>query len=320
MRPYTYFEPLRRELSRLVLGTFPFMSWPQEKVDELLDAWLEAGGNVVDTAHSYGGGESEKKLGRWLERTGARDELVVITKGANAVEGRPRMNPEAIASDLAESLSWLRTDTIDIYMLHRDDPAAPVAPVLEALNAHEAAGTIRTFGASNWRTERLEVALREAGDRRLEPFSCSSPNLSLARQHTPPFANTVSAGAPEERRWYELRRLPLFAWSSQAGGFFTERHAAADPSEIDPRLVRAYHHDDNFARRERAQELARARGVTATQVALSWVLHQPFPTFPIIGPQSVEELHASLVALDLELTPEEVEWLDVGQRDRSRVQ
>ena len=162
---YRRFEPLERDLSVLALGTAYLADDGEEASFELLDAWVELGGNLVDCARQYGDGECERILGRWLDERGARDEVVLITKGGHhftsGVEhdpSRKRVTPEHVAADLAESLEALRADAIDLYFLHRDDPARPVGPIVAALNDHAAAGRIRSLGASNWTTERIEEA------------------------------------------------------------------------------------------------------------------------------------------------------------------
>lgn len=268
---------------------------------EVLDAWVELGGNVVDCGREYG--ESESVLGRWLDRTGRREEVVVLTKGAHQSEERRRVTPEDIADDLRESLRALGADHIDLYVLHRDDPTRPVGPIVEALNEHRRAGRIRAFGVSNWTTARLAEANAYAAAHGLEPFSCSSPALSLARQLEPPWAECVAADDPKSRAWYERTGLPLFAWSSQAAGFFA--------GVSSPDVVRVYGSEANIERYRRATGLGERLGHTANAVALAWVLAQPFPTYAIIGPRTVEELHASARALELELTPAQLRWLDL---------
>ncbi len=306
------FSPLSQQISRLVLGTVPFGSWTQPQVDRLLDGWVDAGGNVVDCANSYGRGASEARLGSWLSRRGARDQLVIITKGGNSVDGIRRMTPAALSADLDESRARLQISEVDLYMPHKDDPLVSPAPVLEWLNQAKESEVIRAFGASNWTTSRLNLSFEIAASAGLEPFCCSSPNLSLARQHAAPFSDTVSAGHPAERSWYEAMQLSLFAWSAQAGGFFTKGQITSPSPDLDARIIRAYHTVDNFERRARAIELASDKGVDANELALAWVLQQPFPTFAIVGPQTMSELHSCIAATAIELTPEEVAWLEHG--------
>jgi aryl-alcohol dehydrogenase-like predicted oxidoreductase len=309
---YRRFEPLGRELSVLALGTAYLADDGEDASFELLDAWLELGGNLVDCARQYGDGECERILGRWLAARGAHDDVVVITKGAHHVThgtehdpSRKRVTPADIAADLAESLEALRTDAIDLYFLHRDDPSKPVGPIVEALNEHAAAGRIRTIGASNWTTERIEDANQHAAANGRRGFQASSPGLSLAEPRDNPWPETVFARSAEAREWYERHQFPLFAWSSQAGGFFAGRR--------DELVERVYVDEGNLERLRRATELGAHTGFSANEVALAWVLHQPFPAYAIIGPRSVPELHESVVGLDVELTPDEVRWLNLEE-------
>jgi 1-deoxyxylulose-5-phosphate synthase len=305
---YHRFEPLGRDLSVLVLGTAAFTRATEEWARGLLDFWVELGGNIVDCARQYGEpawGESEEVLGRWLADR-RPDDLVVLTKGAHhRREGERRVTPEEITSDLTASLAALRVEAVDLYLLHRDDPSESVGPILACLNAHERARRVRAFGGSNWTTARLEEAAAYAEARGLEPFSCASPGLSLAVQEEPPWWECVAAHDRDSLAWYERTQLPVFAWSALAGGFFA--------GVQDPEVERVYGSEANRERRRRAEELAREKGATAAQVALAWVLHQPFPTHAIIGPRSAEELGVSTAALGVELTPAEVRWLDLEE-------
>jgi 1-deoxyxylulose-5-phosphate synthase len=306
---YAPFVPLKRDLSRLVLGSMVFSLEALELTYDLLDAWRELGGNAVDTAHIYSGGNSERAIGKWLLDRGCREEIVILTKGAHHNADRKRVTPEDITCDLRDSLARLKTKYIDLYVLHRDDPDVPVGPIVEILNEHRRAGRIRAFGGSNWSPGRLEEANAYAASRDLEGFTVSSPHLSLAVPNEPVWAGCADARSPETMEWYRRTQMPLFAWSSQARGFFTGRFSPDDLQ--DEFILRVYHSQENWERLRRAQELGRRKGYTAIQVALGWVLHQPFPVFPLIGPATVEELKSSVAALDLELTPEEVRWLDL---------
>jgi aryl-alcohol dehydrogenase-like predicted oxidoreductase len=306
---YAYFPPLSRKLSRLVLGSMVFSREALDLTFELLDAWRAMGGNVVDTAHVYAGGESERALGLWLEARGCRAEMVILSKGAHHNADRRRVTPEDITCDLRDSLARLKVQTIDLYLLHRDDPAVPVGPIVEVLNEHLRAGRIGGFGGSNWTPARLEAANAYAACRGLQGFVASSPNLALAPPSEPVWDGCVSASDAASRAWYARTGMPLFSWSSQARGFFTGRFSPEDPS--DEMMVRVYYTPENWERLRRATELAAARGFSATQVALAWVLHQPFPTYALVGPQSVAELQSCAAALEIPLTPEEVRWLNL---------
>jgi aryl-alcohol dehydrogenase-like predicted oxidoreductase len=311
---YRPFEPLGRDLSVLALGTAYLADDGEEASFELLDTWLELGGNLIDCARQYGDGQSERILGAWLEARGTRGDVVLITKGGHHVTvgahhdpSRKRVTPEHVAADLAESLEALGIDTIDLYFLHRDDRTRPVGPLVAALNAHAASGRIHYFGASNWTTDRIEEANAYAAWNGLQGFACSSPGLSLAVPRDNPWPDTVFARSAEARGWYTRNQLPVFAWSSQSGGFFAGRR--------DELVDRVYVDERNLERLRRAEELGERKGFSANEIALAWVLHQPFPAYAIIGPRSPAELHESVVGIDVELTPVEVRWLNLDEED-----
>jgi aryl-alcohol dehydrogenase-like predicted oxidoreductase len=297
------FPPLARDLSRLVLGTAGYEHAPLNVALDLFDAYRELGGNVVDTGREYG--NAEAIVGRWLRERRLGDEIVVLTKGAHHDNDtrRRRVNPAEIAQDLEASLRTLGRESVDIYCLHRDDPDVPVAPIVETLEAHRRAGRVRVLGASNWTEPRLAAAAAYATQRGLDGFACSSPGLSLAAPREAPWLGAVTIHDPAARAWYATRQLPVFAWASLAGGFFGGVRT--------PDVERVYETADNRERLRRTRVLAVHRGVTASQVALAWVLHQPFPTYALVGPRSVAELRESVAALDLALTPAESRWLDL---------
>jgi len=284
-----------------VLGTALYRLAGENTSTELLDAWLELGGNVVDCGREYG--ESERVLGRWLRGNGRRDEVVILTKGGHRDAVRSRVTPPDISADLLESLDVLGADAVEIYMLHRDDPSQPVGPLVDVLNEHRRAGRIAAFGGSNWSTQRLDAANEYARDHGSEAFSCSSPGLSLAQQNEPPWPDCIAADDARSHAWYERTGMPVFAWSSQASGFF----AGIDG----PDVARVYGSEGNFERLRRATELGARIGHRANEVALAWVLGQPFPTYAIIGPRTVDELLRSSAALEIELTQPERRWLNL---------
>jgi aryl-alcohol dehydrogenase-like predicted oxidoreductase len=135
-----------KPISRLVQGTVPVNSDDLDKGFALLDEVYALGCNAFDTAHVYGNGDSERTLGRWIRERGRREQVVIITKGAHPNADRQRVTPFDITSDLHDSLARLQVETIDLYLLHRDDPTAPVGPIVEVLNEHKTAGRIHAFG------------------------------------------------------------------------------------------------------------------------------------------------------------------------------
>jgi aryl-alcohol dehydrogenase-like predicted oxidoreductase len=275
-------------------------------VTPLLDRFVAAGGNAVDTAHVYGNGASERAIGEWLRQSGRREDILIISKGAHPdlSDWIPRVNPAAIAQDLAESLERLGVETIDLYLLHRDDESVPVGPLVDLLNEQVAAGRIRAFGASNWSHLRIKEANAYAAAHGLLGFAANSPQFSLAAMNLAAFQypGIVSISAdPAALSWYRQHRFPLVTWSSQAGGFF------AGPAKVRPH----FDTEDNRERERRARELAERHNCTTTQLALAWVLNQPLNIYAIFGTSKLAHLEDCLGALDVHLTPKEMAWLNL---------
>jgi len=296
---------LDRDISRLVMGCDNQKTLSHAAI--MFDDFFERGGNIFDTAYHYGGGLQERLLGRWIDLRGVRDQVAVIGKGVHT----PLCFPEVIAVQLDQTLDRLQTDYVDIYFMHRDNLHVPVGEFVEALNEEVRRGRIRVFGGSNWTTERLREANAYAEANDLQPFSALSNNFSLARMNSPVWKGCIAASEPEQRKWLDESQLALFPWSSQARGFFTER-AGRDKLD-DAELVRVWYSDDNWERRDRAIEIAEKKGVTPLNIALAYVLHQKFPTFALIGPRKLEETATSMPGLNVELTDEEVAWLDLRE-------
>jgi aryl-alcohol dehydrogenase-like predicted oxidoreductase len=288
----------------------------------LLDAALEAGITAFDTARHYGQG-NESIVGRWVRERGLRDQVVIIGKGAHHSPERKRVTPADIAADLDDSLRQFGFDAIDLYLLHRDDPEVPVGPIVEALNGHLRAGKIQAFGGSNWSHERIAEANVYAAARGLIPFVASSPHFSLVEQVEAPWPDCISIAGPggaEARQWYEREQMPVFAWSSLAGGFlsggFSRDSPGALPEAVAERARRVYGTDDNYQRLERAGILAEELGLTVPQIGLAYALSQPLNLFTIAGGETREEIALNAAAAGVYLPLETREWLDLGRETR----
>ncbi len=310
------FPALGRDLGRVGLGTVRFRlgGERQREAFEVMDAWLEAGAELIDTAAVYAAGEAERVVGAWLAATGARDRVVLLTKGAHPDEHwRSRLTPGSIAADLTSSLERLGADAVDIFMVHRDDPAVPVGEIVDALDAQVLAGRTRTVGASNWTPARLESAAAYATARGRTPLTSSSVYFGLAEAVQPYTPGCVDAWDAGSRGWYtdSQERWPLFAWSAQSGGFFADDF---DPAKAAPEAVDSWDTAANRARRQRARELGFERGLSAAQVALAYVLEQPFRPFALCGARSAAGVSAVMAALDIRLSQADLRWLATGER------
>ncbi len=296
---------LDKPISRLIMGVDHQVTWSHASM--LFDDFFAQGGNCFDTAFKYGEGRCEKLLGQWIKERGVREQVVIVGKGAHT----PYCTPEWMASQLKTSLARLQTDYVDIYMLHRDNPAIPVNAFIHALHEQQVAGRVRAFGASNWSRERVDQANFCAQMDGMNGFVALSNHLSLARMVRQVWTGCLSSADTRSREWLMETGIALLPWSSQARGFFREHRW----QEEDPRspLMRGWYSEDNLQRLERAKHLSRRRQTHPNTVALAYVLNQPFLTFPLIGPRTPLQTHLSLQAFDLSLSEEEMRWLNLEE-------
>ena len=295
-----------KKISRIVCGTMiegaiePFTHGLA-----LFDDFYERGGTAFDTAWVYGGdNKTETVVGHWIRTRGVRDATTIIVKGAHT----PNCTPEGLTRELGQSLERLNIECADIYMLHRDNLEVPVGEFVDVLNEHKNAGRMKAFGGSNWSLERLKEANQYAKKNGLQGMQVASNNFSLARMVEAVWAGGVSSSDADSRAWFAQNNISLFAWSSQARGFF----ARADREFLaDEELTRCWYSDDNFERLKRAQELAQEKNVSPFVIAAAYVLAQPFPIYALIGPRALSETRDSMAALQVSLTEDEVKWLNL---------
>ena len=302
--PRRQIKGLSQPTSLVAMGFEYFPNYSSASI--LLDAFYERGGNLFDTAWLYNSGKSESYLGDWWTTRGLkRDSFLVIGKGAHA----PLCYPDVIGKQLTQSLDRLKTDHVDAYFTHRDNLDVPVEEFVDAFDAEVKAGRIKgPYGGSNWTRERLDAATAYANKTGKTPPGAFSNNFSLAEMIRPIWAGCIAASDDQWKAWLKDRQLPNFAWSSQGRGFFTE--AAGRDKFDNQEIVDTWYSERNFVRRDRAIELAKQLGRNPIHIALAYVLAQPFQVVPLIGPRSVGELEDSLSALDIQLTPEQVRWLE----------
>lgn len=295
--------------SAFCLGT---ISWGTkttgDALDRLYDTFRSAGGNFFDSAHVYafwlpdGLGASERALGEIVRRRGDRANVLLATKGGHPhmEKGYPRpdryLAPEVIRSDVAESLDRLGTDAIDLYFLHRDDPRVPVGEIIDLLNEHLSLGHIRAIGASNWTTARIAAANEYAAANGRRGFASSQMRLSLG-QSNPSSDPTVPLFETADYDWHARSGVPVCAYSATANGFFATSGAKA---------ARGWTNPTTMARLAVAQRLATELGAPLSQIALAYLLQQPFPIFPMLGTTDVEHLTDALAAERIKLTTDQL--------------
>ena len=281
----------------------------------LLDMVYAEGVNCFDCADHYG----EEPLGEWMEERGLRDKVVILTKGAHHNLWRKRVTDFDILHDVHNSLAKLRVNVIDLYLLHRDDPTVPVAPLIDALNRCRDEGKLRVFGASNWTWQRMEEANDYALKHGLEPFRVTSPNLSLAQQVEDPWGGGCQSLSGREneaaRRWVSNSHMPVFAYSPLARGLFSGRVLSAHPESagefMDEFALKGYAHPVNFEKLARSERMAKEKGVSVSEIAMAWLFNQrDLDVYAISGATRLESVRRNISASDSYLTDEECQTLN----------
>lgn len=284
----------------------------------LLDAFVDAGFNLIDTADVYPawvpgnrGGESETIIGRWLARGGRRDKVLVATKVAKWAE-RPGLSADNINAAVEDSLRRLQTDVIDLYQAHEDDESVPLEETLGAFARLIEAGKVRAIGASNYSASRLRDALKVSSDYHLPRYETLQPEYNLY-----------------DRAGYEAELEPLareqslgvISYYSLASGFLTGKYrTAADAARSSARgakVVERYLNPRGLRILAALDDLAARHKASAAQVALAWLIARPGITAPIVSATRVEQLHDVLAAARLQLSAQEITQLDQASDEQN---
>ena len=277
----------------------------------LLDAFVAAGFNFIDTADVYSrwapgnqGGESETIIGRWLQQGGRRDQVIIATKvGMEMGPGRKGLSRAYILRAVEDSLRRLQTDHIDLYQSHKDDPETPLEETLGAFGDLIRQGKVRAIGASNYSAERLSEALRIADESGLPRYQCLQPHYNLCER----------AGFEEALEPVCLEAgLGVIPYYSLASGFLTGKYRSEADLARSARGqgVKKYLNDRGLRILAALDEVSARYGSTPARVAIAWLLARPSVTAPIASATSVEQLDDLIEATRLELDGPAVELLN----------
>jgi len=313
-----YVNPGRTGLkvSRLCLGMMSYGSkkwreWvlEEEEARPFVKRALDVGINFFDTADIYSLGASEEVLGNTLKTLGVkRENVVVATKVFQRMSNDPNdggLSRKHIMDSIDKSLKRLRMDHVDLYQIHRWDYSTPIEETMEALHDVVKSGRARYIGASSMFAWQFSKAQYTADVNGWTRFITMQDHYNLVYRE-------------EEREMIPLcvdQGIGLIPWSPMARGFFAGNRKRGGGggtvrSQTDSFADQLYFRDEDFTVAERASEVARARGVSASQIALAWVLNKPYITAPIIGSTKMEHLDQAIAALDIKLTGEEIKLLE----------
>jgi aryl-alcohol dehydrogenase-like predicted oxidoreductase len=300
------------EVSPWMLGGNVF-GWTVDEAASfrILDAYVDAGLNFIDTADIYStwvpghmGGESETIIGKWLKQSGKRDKIVLATKvGMPMGNGRKGLSKPYIFEEVDESLRRLQTDRIDLYQSHQDDPETHLAETLDAFGALIKAGKVRVIGASNYTADRLKQALAVSQANGLPRYESLQPKYNLC-----------------ERAEYETALEPLVLaeqigvvpYYGLASGFLTGKYRSEADLAKSPRGagVKKYLNEKGFGILAALDGVAKDHGSTPGRVALAWLMARPGITAPIASATSVEQVEDLAAALELRLDAASIHVLD----------
>lgn len=300
------------KVSNLCLGCMMFggKTTPADSA-RIIDRAIDAGINFLDTANVYNAGRSEEATGAALKANGRRQQIILATK----VHGRMGEGPNDwrntrrhIIESCEASLRRMGTDWIDLYQIHRPDPDIPADETLRALDDLVRAGKVRYIGTSTYAAWQVVESLWVSKEYGLNRFICEQPPYHILdrriERELVPMAQTLGIG--------------LIPWSPLAGGMLTGKYRRDEPPPEDSRwatynsnpMQRRRWNERIFDALEGLEPLAKARGITMSQLALAWVMQQPGITSPIIGPRTMEQLEDNLKAFDVTVTAEDREIID----------
>jgi aryl-alcohol dehydrogenase-like predicted oxidoreductase len=300
------------EVAPLMLGGNVF-GWTADEPTsfKILDAFVAAGLNFIDTADSYStwvtghqGGESETIIGNWFKRSGKREQVIIATKVGSEIPGQGKGLSRAWIMRQAEaSLKRLQTDYIDLYQSHRDDPNTPVEETLEAYAQLIQQGKVRAIGCSNFTGERVRESLAASRKHPWPRYESMQPHYNLYERAT--YETTLEPLALEEK-------LGVIPYYSLASGFLTGKYRSQNDLSKSPRgqAVKKYLNDRGLGILEALDQVAGKLHATPPQVALAWLMARPSITAPIASATSVEQLKDLVRATELQLDKASTELLN----------
>ncbi|WP_181028666.1 aldo/keto reductase [Pseudoclavibacter sp. RFBA6] len=299
--------------SRLALGTLGFGTTQNRDASfALLDAFIEEGGRLIDSAHVYGNWDrsvppsaSERMVGAWMSSRGVSGDVSATTKiGHPSLDdpGATRLDPELLRLDIEEARDNFGLETIPLVYLHRDSTAIPVEELLAPLEAFTREGLIAAYGASNWTTPRLKESREIAADRGWAGFTVNQPCWGLARRLERALPGGMVAMDEAMHRFHEQSALPVSPYSSQSRGYFSRwRRGGADTA------VRDFDDEHNRAIALHLDELAPSYGLPATELSVAVLLASSFPVMPVIGTGTVDQLRSSFRATSVQVSTVDLE-------------
>jgi len=315
----------KRQLGQSSLHVYPItfggnvFGWTADEAMSfrLLDAFVAAGFNFVDSADAYSrwhpgnkGGESETIIGNWLKARGGRDRVVIATKlGFEMAPGKKGLSRKYMMQAVEDSLRRLRTDYIDLYQSHRDDPDTPIEETLSAYADLIKQGKVLEIGASNFSPARLADSLKISTEKGLPRYESLQPQYSLVERAE--FEGPLEALCLKEN-------IGVIGYYSIASGFLTGKYRAKSDAEGRARggRVAKYLNEYGFGVLAALDDVAKRYNATPVQIALAWLIARPGVTAPIASATNLDQLAELLRAAELKLDADAIQQIDMASRPR----
>ncbi|WP_026450430.1 aldo/keto reductase [Aequorivita capsosiphonis] len=309
----------KRELGKSGLKVAPLtfggnvFGWTIDKQQsfKILDAFVDAGFNFIDTADTYSwwvpgnkGGESEAIIGEWLAERKNRDKIILSTKTGSQNNEHPKdVSKKAILENVEKSLLRLKTDYIDLFQTHFDDEITPVEEILSAYQQLIKEGKIRVIGTSNMSPERIRESLKASEREGLPKYQTLQPLYNLMER---------DAYENELRSIVEENNMGVLSYSSLASGFLTGKYRAKEDLNKSQRGggVEKYLNEKGFKVLEALDNISHKHGTTQAAVSLAWLLARPTITTPIVSATSLKQMESIIKAPQLQLNKEDMEVLN----------
>ena len=285
---------LPTNLFPLALGTAAFGTGiSRDTAFSIMDAFLDHGGNLLDTAAVYGMGVSERTVGDWMKDRGARAKMVISTKGGHPSlpDWQRRITEADIRTDMEHSLQYLQTDCVDVYFLHRDDERQPVEAIMPILDRLVREGKARCIGASNWTVARIDEANAFARENGLTEFSVSQIfwNGAVINKEGV-YDRTLVAMDDTQHKGYAVNGMPVMAYTSQAQGLFSHIRDRGYEG-LSEGMIRTYINPATKKRVSRVLAVTKETGLSPTAVSLAYLLgDRDVKAYPILGISRPERL------------------------------
>ena len=311
-----------RSLGRSTLQVSPLcfggnvFGWTADETTSfaLLDAWVDAGFNFIDTADVYSawvpghsGGESETVLGRWFRKSGKRHQIVLASKvGKPMGPGKSGLSPAYIRQAVEDSLTRLQTDVIDLYQSHDDDATTPMEDTLGAFDDLIKAGKVRAIGASNFTSDRLALALKTSAQHGLARYETLQPLYNLYDRAV--FEDTLAPLCSQEN-------VSVINFYTLAAGFLTGKYRTTADIGKSPRgtnVAARYLNERGLKILGALDEVAPRYNATPGQIATAWLMAQPAVTSPIASATTLQQLKELIAATHIQLTPQDITLLNTA--------